>query len=100
MALSCTLYTFAYTRPSVIAASSIALALRSMTPRFTEEGARAFLHTLQEVTGSSSAELETTSNALLASLPAYLTQPQTNGDTSQTVLVSNFEKTSLMVKSC
>ena len=100
VALSCTLYTFAYTRPSVIAASSIALALRSMTPRFTEEGARTFLHTLQEVTGSSSSELETTSNALLASLPAYLTQPQTNGDTSQTVLVSSFEKTSLMVKSC
>ena len=100
VALSSTLYTFAYTRPSVIAASSIALALRSMTPRFTEEGARKFLHTLQQVTSCSSMELETTSNALLASLPAYLTQPQTNGETSPTVLVSSFEKTSLMVKSC
>ena len=100
VALSSTLYTFAYTRPSVIAASSIALALRSMTPRFTEEGARTFLHTLQQVTSCSSMELETTSNALLASLPAYLTQPQTNGETSPTVLVSSFEKTSLMVKSC
>ena len=101
IALSSTLYTFAYTRPSVIAASAIAIALRSMTLNFTEEGALNFLISLKELTQSSTAELEACSNAMLQSLPAYLTASRNPSDlNSQSTLVTNFEKTSLLVKSC
>ena len=100
VALSSTLYTFSYTRPSILAASAIALALRSMTPRFSEDGARSFLSTLQELTQSTTAQLEDCSNALLQNLPPYLTSAKDTEETSSQILVSTFEKTSLLVKSC
>ena len=101
IALSATQYTFAYMRPSVLAASCIALALRSMTPRFSEDGARCFLLSLQQLTQSSTAELEQCSNLLLSSLPPYLTSPlgEGPGPAAQAALITNFE-TSLLVKSC
>lgn len=99
VALSSTLYSFSYIRPSVVAASSTALALRSMSPKFTEGGARSFLAALQEVTRSSTEELEHCTNLLLATLPPYLTQVAAPTD-GHTALVTNFEKTSLLVKSC
>jgi len=101
IALSSTMYTFSYTRPSVLAASSIAVSLRSMTSKFTEDGARSFLQTLENLTQSSTAELEKCSHALLQSLPSYLTNTGSSpGQSAQNTLVSNFEKTSLLVKSC
>jgi len=101
IALSSTHYLFSYVRPSVIAASAVALSLRSQTPRFSEEGARTFLQQLQLLTHTETAELEACSNAMLQSLPAFLTTSldKPSGET-QDCLISNFKKTSLLVKSC
>jgi hypothetical protein len=73
-----------------------------MTPRFSEDGALSFLLRLQQLTQSSTAELEQCSNLLLSSLPPYLTSPVGEGPglAAQATLVTNFEKTSLLVKSC
>jgi len=101
IALSSTHYVFSYVRPSVIAASAVALSLRSITPSFSEEGARIFLENLQYLTHTDTAELEACSNAMIQSLPAFLTfAMDTKTGESQDSLVSNFKKTSLLVKSC
>jgi len=101
IALASTHYLFSYVRPSVIAASAVALSLRSLTPRFSEEGARTFLQHLKSLTHTETSELEACSNAMIQTLPAFLTTSleKPSGET-QDCLVSNFKKTSLLVKSC
>jgi len=101
IALASTHYMFSYVRPSVIAASAVALSLRSLTPTFSEEGARTFLEHLQMITHTETSELEACSNALIQTLPPFLTSTleKQPGD-SQDCLVSNFKNTSLLVKSC
>jgi len=104
IALSSTHYVFSYVRPSVIAASAVALSLRSLTPHtsFSEEGARTFLQSLQYITHTNTAELEFCSNTMLQTLPSFLTSSriEQGGEGGQDSLVSNFKKTSLLVKSC
>merc|ERR1712066_394675 len=56
IALSATHYLFSYVRPSVIAASAIAVTYRSLSANLTEEAASPFLHHLRQVTGTEAAE--------------------------------------------
>ncbi len=76
IALTATHYLFSYVRPSVIAAAAIAVSLRCLLPpRFTAEGARQFLASLQSFSQAEAAALEATASAMVQTLPAYLTSP-------------------------
>ena len=74
IALTSTHYMFSYVRPSVIASSAIAVALRCLVPAFSEEGARQFLAGLQNFSQADAADLEECSTAMIQTLPAYLVQ--------------------------
>merc|ERR1719282_632665 len=98
IALSATQYLFSYVRPSVIAASAIAVTYRSLLHKFTEDGARMFLENLQQVTHTDLAEIEACSAAMFQTLD-FLTSTQPTDDPQET-LVNSFENSSLLVKSC
>lgn len=73
IALTSTHYLFSYVRPSVIASSAIAVALRCLLPTFSEEGARNFISSLQTLSRAETCDLEACSSAMIQTLPAYLT---------------------------
>merc|ERR1711923_76923 len=98
IALSATHYLFSYVRPSVIAASAIAVTYRSLLHKFTEDGARLFLENLQQVTHTDLAEIEACSAAMFQTLD-FLTSTKPSDDPQDT-LVNSFENSSLLVKSC
>jgi len=98
IALSATHYLFSYVRPSVIAASAIAVTYRSLLHKFTEDGARMFLGNLQQVTHTDLAEIEACSAAMFQTLD-FLTSTKPSDDPQDT-LVNSFENSSLLVKSC
>ena len=98
IALSATHYLFSYVRPSVIAASAIAVTYRSLLHKFTEDGARMFLENLQQVTHTDLAEIEACSAAMFQTLD-FLTSTKPTDDPQDT-LVNSFENSSLLVKSC
>lgn len=84
IALCYTNYSFSYTKPSVIASSAIAVAVRSMFPDISEQSANEFLDSLQSMTLVDTSDLELCSNAIIQSLPAYLTTHSQTPDLSQT----------------
>merc|ERR1719410_1007438 len=98
IALSATHYLFSYVRPSVIAASAIAVTYRSLTAGLTEETASPFLQNLQQVTHTDLAEIEACSAAMFQTLD-FLTSTKPSDDPQDT-LVNSFENSSLLVKSC
>lgn len=73
IALTSTHYLFSYVRPSVIASSAIAVALRCLLPSFSEDGARQFISSLQTFSRAETCDLEACSSAMIQTLPAYLT---------------------------
>ena len=77
IALASTHYLFSYVRPSVIASSAIAVALRCIMPSFSAEGARTFLAGLQAFSRAEACDLEACSTAMIQTLPAYLTTTTT-----------------------
>ena len=121
IALSATHYLFSYVRPSVIAASAIAVTYRSLLSseaQFSEHGARQFLDSLQTVTQADLAEVEACSAAMFQTLPDFLTSskpssqispslsssPSSSSDPAspeaQDTLVNSFGNSSFLVKSC
>jgi len=111
IALTSTHYTFSYVRPSVIASSAIAVALRCIMPAFSEDGARQFLSGLQTFSRAEAADLEACSTAIIQTLPAYLTsvvriqetksQPPSPPSTPNQAADSFFNlQSSVLVKSC
>ena len=116
VALSATHYLFSYVRPSVIAASAIAVTYRSLLSKFSEDGARLFLDSLQAVTHADLAEVEACSAAMFQTLPDFLTttspvsplSPSLASPPSSSVpapeaqdsLVNSFGNSSFLVKSC
>jgi len=99
IALSSTQYLFSYVRPSVIAASAIAVTYRSQCHKFSEDSARIFLDNLQRVTKADMAEIEACSAAMFQTLPDYLTTVKPTEESSE-CLVNTFENSSFLVKSC
>ena len=118
IALSATHYLFSYVRPSVIAASAIAVTYRSLLSKFSEDGARQFLDSLQTVTQADLAEVEACSAAMFQTLPDFLTASKPSSQISpslssppsspsdpaspeaQEPLVNSFGSSSFLVKSC
>ena len=95
--LCATHYLFSYVRPSVIAASAVAVTYRSLVHKFSQEGMRQFLDNLQKVTHVDRAEIEACSAAMLQTFPDFLTSSK---PTEQDSLVNSFENSSLLVSSC
>merc|ERR1711953_471848 len=102
IALSATHYLFSYVRPSVIAASAIAVTYRSLTANLTEEAASPFLHHLRQVTQTEAAELDACSTAMFQTLPHFLTASKPNTEDAQECLVNmSIENSpSLLLQSC
>jgi len=93
VALTSTHYMFSYVRPSVIASSAIAVALRCLVPAFSEEGARQFLAGLQTFSQAEACDLEECSTAIIQTLPAYLVSSAVNVVTTSSPLPTS-EQTS------
>jgi len=104
IALSATQYLFSYVRPSVIAASAIAVTYRTLMTKFTEDSARIFLDNLQRVTHADLAEIEACSAAMFQTLPDSLTSIKQSEQQQQPqdILVNSLsiDNSSLLVKSC
>merc|ERR1712226_487992 len=102
IALSATHYLFSYVRPSVIAASAIAVTYRSLSANLSEEAAAPFLQHLRQVTQTEAGELQACSTAMFQTLPHFLTASKPNTEDAQECLVNmSIENSpSLLLQSC
>merc|ERR1719336_931795 len=105
IALSATHYLFSYVRPSVIAASAIAVTYRSLSPNLSEEASSPFLDHLRQITQTEGAELEACSTAMFQTLPDFLTEseptpprPEESQDCLVNMSIDN--SPSLLLQSC
>jgi len=105
IALSATHYLFSYVRPSLIAASAIAVTYRSLSPQLSQEAASPFLDDLCLVTRTDPAELQACSTAMFQTLPDFLTttkpSPAHTEQTQECLVHMSIENSpSLLVQSC
>jgi len=105
IALSATHYLFSYVRPSLIAASAIAVTYKSLSPDLSEEAASPFLEDLCQVTRTEAAEVEACSAAMFQTLPHFLTAPKPSPprteETQDCLVNMSIENSpSLLVQSC
>ena len=97
ISLCSTYYVFTYIKPSILAASAIATATRTVSKHFDQKTAKVFLNKLQSLTRTDTQDLEQCSNAIIQVLPAYLT---TNLENQEKKVTGHFSNHSLMVKTC
>ena len=97
--MTATEYTFSYVRPSVMAASAMAVTYRSLVSDFSQGDASLFLAHLQAATHADIKEIEACSSVMIQILPEELTLPK---EVSSSVQSSNsgFSNSSFLVKSC
>ena len=98
IAVSSTEYTFSYVRPSVLAASAMAVTYRSLASNFSQADASHFLDNLQRASHADIKEIEACSTVMIQILPGELTLPRQ--DQQVNTNNSSIINSSFLVKSC